>query len=129
MNHAKKNPARVRDATGLIPSPLQKNEERKMKLPKNSPSINLVVKDGKNTARKAVTGRQVVRTIKALVKAGAKGITALEVSTWAFRLGAYIHILRHTHGLNIQTLREPHDGGTHARYVLLTPVTLTEVAP
>ena len=74
----------------------------------------------------SVTG-QVARTLKALVESENAGITALEVSnTWALRLSAYIHTLRHIHGLEIETKREPHDEGWHARYVLHTPVEIIE---
>lgn len=98
------------------------------KVIKTENAINLVITNGKKTARHKVTGRQVVRTIKALTKARAKGITALEVSNWAFRLASYIYKLRHIYGLQIETQSEPHDGGAHARYVLVTPVKL-EAAP
>jgi hypothetical protein len=68
-----------------------------------------------------VTGRN-AQALKALVVAGQRGIITLELSnTWALRLGAYIHQLRHDYGLDIETLREPHDGGWHGRYVLHTP--------
>jgi hypothetical protein len=66
------------------------------------------------------------QTLWHLHKAGEKGITALEVSSWALRLGAYVHTLRRDYGLNIITLREPHDGGYHGRYVLKTPVQIVE---
>jgi len=46
----------------------------------------------------------------------------LEISSWALRLGAYIHILRHEYNLDIRTEHEEHDGGTHGRYFLNTPV-------
>lgn len=65
-----------------------------------------------------VTGRQPCRTLTALVDAKGKGITALEISSWALRLGHYVWLLRHDHGLIIQTIREPHDGGDHGRYIL-----------
>ena len=68
-----------------------------------------------------ITGRQ-LRTLRALLDAGAKGITALDVSSWAYRLASYIYDLRHKHGLEIQTIEEPHDGGFHARYVLISKV-------
>ena len=55
---------------------------------------------------------------------GARGVTAAEISNWALRLGAYVHILRKEYGLEIVTLREPHDGGYHGRYVLKTPVVI-----
>lgn len=73
--------------------------------------------------RFTVTG-QVARALVALVKAGARGVTALEVNSWAYRLGAYVHTLRHDSGLAIETLREPHENGWHARYVLHSPVTV-----
>ncbi len=70
----------------------------------------------------SLTG-QLARTLIALVQAGRHGVTALEMSTWAYRLGAYVHNLRHDYGLEIETRREEHPNGWHARYVLLTPVT------
>lgn len=71
--------------------------------------------------RIAIRARQPRRALAALIKAGSKGVTALELSSWAYRLGAYVHTLRHDYGLAIETLREPHDGGWHGRYVLHTP--------
>ena len=75
----------------------------------------------------AVTG-QTARALQALVRAGHKGVTALEMSTWALRLGAYVHTLRRDHGLVIETVRERHNGfgDWHGRYILRTPVTLIE---
>jgi hypothetical protein len=73
--------------------------------------------------RFVVTG-QTARALVALVKAGKAGVTALEVNSWAYRLGAYVHRLRHENGLAIETVREPHDGGWHGRYVLRCPVVL-----
>ena len=70
---------------------------------------------------------QVARTLAALITAKSNGITALEMSTWAYRLGAYIHNLRRDHNLDIATLREEHPGGWHARYVLNTPVEIQEL--
>ncbi len=69
----------------------------------------------------AINARQPKRALVALINAGSKGVTALELSSWAYRLGAYVHTLRHNYGLAIETLREPHDGGWHGRYVLHTP--------
>ena len=71
--------------------------------------------------RIAISARQPRRALAALIKAGAEGVTALELSSWAYRLGAYVHTLRHDYGLAIETLREPHKGGWHGRYVLHTP--------
>lgn len=70
--------------------------------------------------RITVTGRE-AQTLTALIEAGSKGITALEMSSWAYRLGAYVHRLRHDYGLDIETVREAHEGGSHGRYILHTP--------
>lgn len=69
-----------------------------------------------------VKGRP-AQTLLELIKSGNKGITALEMSnTWALRLSAYVFNLRHDYALDIETLREEHGGGWHARYVLHTGV-------
>jgi hypothetical protein len=75
-----------------------------------------------------VTG-QVAKALQSLVRAGPRGITAHEVATWAYRLGAYVFTLRHDHGLIIEMEREPHDGGWHGRYVLRSPVSIQEAIP
>lgn len=72
-----------------------------------------------------VTGQD-AKALAELVRRGAAGVTALEVNSWAYRLGAYVHRLRHDFGLAIETQREPHDGGWHGRYVLHSAVTLAE---
>lgn len=69
---------------------------------------------------------QVAKALASLATAGERGVTALEVNSWAYRLGAYVHTLRHEYGLAIETVRELHEGGWHARYVLRTPVTIGE---
>ena len=71
----------------------------------------------------AVIG-QVAKALVALVDNGAAGVTALEVHSWAYRLGAYVHTLRHDHGLAIETVHEDHEGGWHARYRRLAPVSI-----
>ncbi len=74
-----------------------------------------------------VTG-QVAKALGALLAAGAAGVTALEVNSWAYRLGAYVHTLRHDYGLTIETVRELHEGGWHGRYVLRSPVSIGEAS-
>lgn len=69
---------------------------------------------------------QVAKALSALVTAGARRVTALEVNSWAYRLGAYVHSLRHDCGLAIETVREPHEGGWHGRYVLRSRVAIVE---
>jgi hypothetical protein len=77
-------------------------------------------------ARRPFTVRgQTARALCALVAAGPRGVTALDVSgTWAYRFAAYCHKLRTRHGLAIRTDREPHPGGWHGRHVLETPVVI-----
>ena len=72
-----------------------------------------------------VTGQN-AKALLALVKAGAAGVTALDVAAWAFRLAAHCHVLRHRHRLSIFTLWEDHEGGRHARYVLASAVTILQ---
>lgn len=73
-----------------------------------------------------VTGNRYIQTLKALVEAGDRGTTALEISSWALRLSHYIFILRTKYGLDIETRDEPHDGGTHGRYFLRSTVILED---
>lgn len=73
-----------------------------------------------------IRGR-IAQTIVALVAAGLAGITAAEMSCWAYRLGAYIYTLRHDYGLDIETIYEPHDGGAHGRYILHTAVEILDL--
>lgn len=70
-----------------------------------------------------VTG-QFARTLLALVEAGARGVTAQDLASWAFRLSHYVHHLRHKCALSIETLHEAHEGGKHARYVMRCSVTI-----
>lgn len=88
---------------------------------KRKPSVTCHRADG--GAPFTVTG-QTAKALMALHRSGAAGVTALEVSTWAYRFAAYCHDLR-KQGLDIETVREPHEGGRHGRYFLHTPVTLS----
>jgi hypothetical protein len=72
-----------------------------------------------------VTGQTATASV-ALHAAASAGVTALEVSTWAYRFAAYCHELRKK-GLEIETVREPHEGGWHGRHVLHTLVRLEPV--
>ncbi len=73
-----------------------------------------------------VEGRA-AESLLCLVQAGETGITALEVNSWAYRLASYIHDLRHKFGLDIRTLKELHEGGSHARYVVLSAVEIIRI--
>ena len=87
-------------------------------------AILAVADHGDNARTLRLVGRY-AQTLRALVNAGDKGVTALEVSTWALRLSHYIHTLRHEYGLHIEMQREPHDGGWHGRYFLRSLVRIT----
>ena len=91
-------------------------------------AVRFRVRYGDGTmVERTIMGRQTARTLAALVHREAVGVTALEMSGWALRLSAYVHVLRHRHGLDIVTLSEAHDGGEHGRYVLQTPVEILDI--
>ncbi len=73
---------------------------------------------GKRSEKITIKGK-VAKTLIALITKKKKGCTALEISSWAFRLSSYIHILRTKYFFNIITQKEPHKGGWHARYFLI----------
>ena len=73
-----------------------------------------------------VAGREAL-TLLALVQNGSKGVSGIDFPGGpAYRLGAYVFDLRGM-GVGIRTDREEHSVGTHARYVLTTPVTIEAV--
>ena len=62
-----------------------------------------------------------------LVSAGPRGCTPIDNP--GPRWSGYVFNLKRTHGLNIETRHEAHRGdfpGTHARYVLLSPVEILQ---
>lgn len=71
-----------------------------------------------------VDGR-VAQTVDALMGAGRSGVTALEISNWALRLADYVFKLRKL-GLEITMTPEPHEGGNHSRYHLVTAIEMLE---
>lgn len=87
-------------------------------------TARVVAPDGFRTI--IVTG-QTASALMALVEAGPKGRTALEVSNWAMRFAAYCHNLIHNHSLNIVCAHEAHPGGWHGRHILLDWVTIVQV--
>jgi hypothetical protein len=67
-------------------------------------------------------------TLNQLLQAGERGCTPIDNP--APRWSGYVHNLRKL-GLNIETIHEAHQGpfpGTHARYVLRSPVSILEPA-
>jgi hypothetical protein len=96
-------------------------------MPKPKPICTAEIIEDNDRRRFTVIGQE-ARTLVALVKAGQKGCTALEVSSWALRFAAYTHNLRHGHGLDIITQHEQHDGGWHGRHILTTPVNIIEAS-
>ena len=87
--------------------------------------------DGLFDFRDIVATGRYAQTLKALIDAGDKGVTALEISSWALRLSHYIDVLRKDsrYLLNIHTELEEHEfqgmgAGRHARYRILDRVEL-----
>ena len=89
---------------------------------KSNKPARLRVKGSGPSGEFSVSG-QTAHALLALVNAAGRGVTALELSTGALRLAAYVHSLRRL-GLVVTLLREPHPGGWHGRYVLASPVRL-----
>lgn len=81
------------------------------------------------TGDKEVTlnGCQISRMLYALIKRPVRGVTSLDISTWALRTSSYIEQLRYRYGFEIETIMEPHDTGMHGRYFLRTPITIKEI--
>jgi hypothetical protein len=95
-----------------------------MKATRISVRVALVSDDGERIIE---AHGQEARALVALVSAGRRGVTAAEVSSWAYRFAAYCYELRRK-GLNIVTIREEHPGGWHGRHVLLDRVRLLDDA-
>lgn len=73
-----------------------------------------------------LTGRD-AWALSELVKAGKQGCTPIDNP--GPRWSGYVHNLRRKHGLIIETVDESHGGpfsGTHARYILKTPVRIID---
>ena len=92
-----------------------------------TPRKRIVVKAiGPDDQPLTVSG-QVARVLLALVEAGEVGITPLARETWSLRLWDHVRKLKNRCSLVIVTLREKHDEGCHARYILRSTVTIVEV--
>lgn len=66
-------------------------------------------------------------TLETLMARGERGLTAIELN--GPRIHAYVHDLRHEHGLSIERKDELHSGdfpGRHGRYFLRSQVTRAE---
>lgn len=85
--------------------------------------------DGSGEREVTVTGNRNCQALRALVQAGQKGVTALELSTWALRLAHYCYCLRKDYGITINTEYEEHDGGFHGRYRLACRVEILPTDP
>ena len=84
--------------------------------------LTIIVEADDGTFATTATGRDAWALIE-LERAGNRGCTPIDNP--APRWSSYVFNLRHGLGLNIETITERHKGpfpGTHARYVLRTPV-------
>ena len=96
--------------------------------PKGNKKLTAKFRLNKNSQiREFVLNGRDCQALIALVEAKQQGTTALEISSWALRLSAYIFNLRTECGLDIITNTEPHDGGHHGRYTLQDDVKILEV--
>ena len=116
-------PKAVTAALGAVIAPVKASSTTNVYAMPPRPYRRIVVEAVGPNGPFAVIG-QVAKALVSLVEQGAAGVTALEVHSWAYRLGAYVHTLRHEHGLAIETVHEDHEGGWHARYRLLSPVSI-----
>lgn len=73
-----------------------------------------------------VTGRH-AQTLYWLLRHRNNGITPISVCNTAWRLANYVFYLRGACKLDIKTEKEPHDGGTHARYFLISDVIVVDI--
>lgn len=77
--------------------------------------------------RRCIVRGMNARTLVNLCQKDGEGITHADVLEWARYLPAYISELRKRHRLDIRSMLEPHIGGSHARYVLLSPIKLIDI--
>ena len=89
-------------------------------------TVRATIRDG-GEAREIVARGQEAKALLALVESGSRGVTALEVCTWALRVAAYCHSLRKRCGLLIAMIREPHPGGWHGRHILRSRVEIISI--
>lgn len=108
-----------------IDNPIIRNNNKNAK--QKPRTIFLVKKNNEKTTRIVLCGQD-AKTLLALIRAGNEGRTSLEVSSWAFAMSSYISNLRNRHGLNIKTVMEAHDKGSHARYFLQDNVEIIEMS-
>jgi Winged helix domain len=93
----------------------------------NSKVTHFRIIEGSDSCLRQITLKgQTARTLRALIASGTNGVTALELSSWALRLSAYVHSLKRQHLLDIEMVREPHATGWHGRYFLNTAVVVLE---
>lgn len=85
------------------------------------------VKSDDGTTRTIIVQGRDRWTLETLMARGERGLTAIELN--GPRIHAYVHDLRHEHGLSIERKDEPHSGdfpGRHGRYFLRSNVTRAE---
>jgi|GEM_PF-2202369 len=92
-----------------------------------APRKRIVVKAIRQDGQPFTVSGQIAKVLLALLNAGEAGITPLSRETWSLRLSDHVRTLKNRHGLVIVTLWAKHDEGRHARYVLRSTVTITEV--
>ncbi len=69
----------------------------------------------------------IAHTLFYLVHKGRHGVTAAEISNWAYPLEECVYMLRNEHNLDITAHSKSHDDSKHTRYELIDAVELLEV--
>ncbi|MGQ9368913.1 winged helix domain-containing protein [Azospirillum sp. ST 5-10] len=92
--------------------------------PRDNGAVRVTLYEGGEAYRLVLHG-QLGAVLVALIELGPAGLSPQEAlrRRLGMRLASNVHKLRRL-GVNVTTEREPHDGGTHARYVLASVVAL-----
>ncbi len=102
-----------------------------MRIPINRISLHAVIEFrvyySDSTIKVFQTKGRKAQTLVCLVEAGNRGLTSEEVASWALRLASYIYDLKNDYGIDIETTLEPHKGGKHGRYRLLSLVEIISI--
>ena len=94
----------------------------------NRPAVEMTVRNLDTGTIVIVKGRR-AWALDILHRRGELGATPVDAAP-GHRWAAYVHKLKKEHGIDIETIREPHGGtysGFHARYVLRSTIEVLEI--
>ena len=126
-DHKKDAPSAVAAALGANVgnpvSPRPRTDYHANQLPLKPMAVIYVWPDGRLGT---VRGKN-ARALIGLIQKRQEGFTRSDMSGWEGYLPSHISDLRKLHRLDIQSTREPHHGGFHARYFILSPIEIREI--